>query len=334
MRRKLFKKSLGLLFILLFGAALLGGALGVTEVQAAEKVRLSMGGSNTGTWIYMFCAIMVDVWKRYLPDVDITLLATGGTTANYIPMSKGDIDLAGAATFGDYWAIHGMYFAKGTKITDFCSLIPASKAFSHIFTYADSPIKTLKDMDGKRIHLGARASPTSLVNEEIFKLLGVKPNYVYSTPNEAVDMVKDRRVDGMAYSVGAPWSIIMDIVTERPIRFIPLKPEDQKKVKDNLPYQVPDTIPAKTYSFQTEDYHTVMGLQNLIAKPGLSEDLAYRLTKVAWEHWDEVVKGTSAARWVKAKDVVNMIAPIHPGAVKYYREIGIQIPDSLVWKKK
>ncbi len=185
MRRRLFRKSLGLLFILLFGAGLLGGTLGATEVRAApEKVRLSMGGSNTGTWIYMFCAIMVDLWKRNIPELDITLMATGGTTANYIPMDKGEMDLAGAATFGDYWAMNGMYFAK-TKLTGFCSLLPASKAFSHAFTYIDSPIKTWKDMDGKRVHLGARASPTSIVNEEIFKVFGVKPNYVYSTPTEA-----------------------------------------------------------------------------------------------------------------------------------------------------
>ena len=82
MRGRLVKKSLGLLFILMFGTALLGGTLGVTEVRAAEKVRLSMGGSNTGTWIYMFCATLIDVWKRYLPEVDFTIVATAGTTAN------------------------------------------------------------------------------------------------------------------------------------------------------------------------------------------------------------------------------------------------------------
>jgi TRAP transporter TAXI family solute receptor len=113
-----------------------------------------------------------------------------------------------------------------------------------------------------------------------------------------------------------------------------MKPEEQKKVAGALPYQVADTIPAKTYSFQNQDYPTVMGLQNLIVRPGLSEDLVYKLAKVAWEHWDEVVKGTSAAKWVKAKDIVHMIAPVHPGAAKYYREAGIPIPDRLIWKKK
>jgi hypothetical protein len=334
MKRKKCRKGIWLLFVFLFALWVTAPIFSGNEaVAASEKVRLSMGGSNTGTWIYMFCAIMVDTWKRYIPDLDITLMATGGSTANYLPMDKGEMDLAGAATFGDYWAMNGMYFAK-SKLVNFCSLIPASKAFSHAFTYIDSPIKTLKDMDGKRVHLGARASPTSIVNEEIFKVLGIKPNYVYSTPTEAVGMVKDRRVDAMVYSVGAPWSVIMDIATDRPVKFLPMKPEEQKKIADTLPYQVADTIPAKTYSFQNEDCPTTMGLQNIIVRPGLSDELAYKLTKVACEHWDEVVKATSAAKWVNAKDIVHMIAPVHPGAVKYYREIGIQIPDPLIWKKK
>jgi hypothetical protein len=229
--------------------------------------------------------------------------------------------------------MNGMYFTK-TKLVGFCSMIPASKAFSHAFTYVDSPIKTWKDMDGKRVHLGARASPTSIVNEEISTVLGIKPKFVFSTPQEAIDMMKDRRVDAMIYSVGAPWSAIMDIATDRPIKFISMKPEEQKKVAETLPYQVPDTIPAKTYSFQNEDYQTTMGLQNIIVRPGIPEEIVYKLTKVAWEHWNEVVRATAAAKWVKSGDIVNMVAPVHPGAAKYYKEIGIQIPDRLIWKKR
>lgn len=333
MKRGKLIKWVGLVSIFLFGLGMIPGMSGVNEAKAApEKVRLTMGGSNTGTWIYMFCAIMVDHWKRYVPNLDITLLATGGTSANYLPMERGETDLAGGTNYSDYWAIHGMYFAKN-KLTNFCSFIPASKAITHAFTYADSPIKTWKDMDGKKIALGARASPTSLVHEEIYKVLGIKPNYVYSTPTEAADMIKDRRVDGMAYSVGAPYSVIMDISTDRPIRFVNMAPEEQRKLVGTLPYLIPFTMPAKTYSFQNEDFQTVAAYQTIMVKPGLSEELVYKLTKVTWEHWDEVIKATSAARWVTPQDIVNMYAPIHPGAAKYYKEIGIQIPDRLIYKK-
>jgi hypothetical protein len=302
-------------------------------VAAPEKIRLSMGGASTGTWIYMFCAVLAETWKRYIPDLDITVLATAGTTANYLPMSRGELDLAGAATSGDYYAMRGMYFTK-EKITNFCSMMPATKGFNQAFTYTDSPIKNWKDLDGKRVHIGARASPTSIIQEDSLKALGIKPKYVYSTPQEAVDMVKDHRVDAMIYGVGAPWAALMDIATAVKVKLLSTTPEEQKKICAALPYAFPDTIPAKTYAWQTEDVQTTMALQSVNVRPGLNDDLVYKLTKVIWEHWDEVVKASPPAKWVKPQDMVNMVAPIHPGAVKYYREIGINIPDQLVWKKK
>jgi hypothetical protein len=302
-------------------------------MAAPEKIRLSMGGASTGTWIYMFCALLSETWKQYIPDLDITVLATAGTTANYIPMNKGELDLAGASTSGDSYAMNGLYFTK-EKLTNFCSMMLATKGFNQAFTYADSPIKVWKDMDGKRIHIGARGSPTSIIQEEVCRAIGIKPKFVFSTPQEAIEMVKDRRVDGMIYGVGAPWSGIMDVATVQKIRLLSMTPEEQKKVNSAYPYQVPDVIPAKTYGFQTEDIPTTMGFQTINVRPGLSDDLVYKLVKVLWEHWDEVVKASPPAKWVKPGDMVYMVAPIHPGAVKYYREIGIKIPDQLVWKKK
>jgi TRAP transporter TAXI family solute receptor len=335
MKRKGFRKGIWLSIVLIFGLGIAVPTISGSEAVAApapEKARLTMGGSNQGTWIYMFSAIMADLWKRNIPGLDITVMATAGSSSNYAPLDKGEMDIAAGATSACYWARNGMYFTK-VKLTNFRSLMPAGKPFNHIFTYADSPIKTLKDLDGKRVHLGARASPTSMVCEELFKILGIKPNYVYSTPAEAVDMVKDRRVDAMAYGVSAPWSAIMDIATTQPIKLIPMTPEDQKKIVEASPYQVADTIPAKTYSFQNEDYHTTLqGYQCINVKSGLSDELAYRMAKVAWEQWDEVLKATAAAKWVTAKDIVNMVAPIHPGAAKYYKEIGIQIPNRLIVK--
>ena len=96
---------------------------------------------------------------------------------------------------------------------------------------------------------------------------------------------------------------------------------------------LPTVIPSKTYSFQSEDWPTVVTYVNFIVRPGLSEELVYKLTKVSWEHWNEVGQAVPAAKSVSPKDMVRMVAPIHPGAVKYYKEIGINIPDRLIWKK-
>jgi len=304
------------------------------EVGAApEKIRLSFGASSTGTWIYMFCATLADTWKRHIPGLDVTVLATAGTTANYIPLDKGELDIGGGSGSADWYALHGMYFTKN-KLYNFCTFMPASKSYYHLFTYAESPIQGWKDLEGKKVHVGARASPTSINAEEICAALGIKPKFVYSTPTEAIDMMKDRRVDAMIYGTGPPWSGVMDVAADRKLKFICMTPQDQKKVNAASPYLGPMTLPPKTYSFQSEPCPSVGGVQEVNVRPGLPEDLVYLLAKTGWQHWDEIVKSLPAANWVRPPDMARVIAPLHPGAARYYREVGVQIPDSLVWKKK
>ncbi len=305
-----------------------------TGTAVAAETRLSMGGASTGTWIYLYTALLADTWKKSIPGLDVTVLATAGTTANYIPMDKGELDLAGASTSGDFYALNGMYFTKGKKLSNITVIMPATKGFNQAFTYADSPINSLKDLDGKRVCVGARGSPTSAIQEEIFKLLGIKPKLVFSTPAEAIEMMKDRRVDAMVYGVGAPWSGVMDVATSQKIKFLSMTPDEQQKIQAAFPYQVAAVIPAKTYSFQNDDVRTTMGFQTINARPGLPDDLVYQLVKTIWTQWPDVVKASPPARWVKPADILQMIAPIHPGAAKYYREAGVQIPDHMVFKKK
>jgi TRAP transporter TAXI family solute receptor len=281
----------------------------------------------------MQCAVMVDVWKRNIPDLDITLMATPGSAANQVPIDKGELDIASSSIAADWWAMNGVHFIK-TKLSNFCSFLPANIGYHHAFTYVDSPIRNWKELDGKRVHLGARASATSVSNEEMIDVLNAKPKYVFSSPAEAADMVKDRRVDALVYGVGAPYSMFIDIAKAIPIRFIPMAPEEQERIGKAFPYVFPAVIPSKTYSFQSEDWPTVVTYVNFIVRPGLSEELVYKLTKVAWEHWDEVGQAVPAAKSVSPKDMARMVAPIHPGAVKYYKEIGINIPDRLIWKKQ
>jgi TRAP transporter TAXI family solute receptor len=234
--------SLLMMTFVLSAAVLTTGTAG-----AADTTRLSMGAASTGTWIYLFTALLAETWKKSVPGLDITVLATAGTTANYIPMDKGELDLAGASTSGDFYALNGMYFTK-TKLSNFTVIMPATKGFNQAFTYADSPINTLKDLDGKRVCVGARGSPTSAIQEEMFKLLGIKPKLVFSTPAEAIEMMKDRRVDAMVYGVGAPWSGVMDVATtQKIVTDIPGAAEDPAA----HPYQVADTSPEDVV--QTDD---------------------------------------------------------------------------------
>ncbi len=332
-KRRKFEKSVFFFPALFLAIWMILPFVWAPEAAAApEKIQLKFGGSNTGTLVYMICGVLVDVWTKNIPDLGMTLMATPGSTANHLPIERGELDIGASATSADWWAMNGMHFTK-TKVTNFCALIPITMAFQQVITYADSPMKSWKDLDAKRVALGARASPASITSEEIFQGLNIKPKSVLSSPTEAADMIKDKRVDAFAYGVGAPYSLFMDIATAIPIKFVPMAPDEQAYVVKAVPHMFPTVMPPKTYSFQNEGYLTMAAYPSLIVRPALSEEVVYKLTKVAWEHWDEVVKAVPAAKWVSPKDIVNMVAPVHPGGVKYYREIGISIPDRLIWKK-
>jgi TRAP transporter TAXI family solute receptor len=304
-----------------------------SPAAAAENVRLSMGAAATGTYIYMFCALVSEIWKNKIPNLDVTVMATSGSTANYLPIERREMDLGGASQAGDYYAMNGMYFTK-EKLTGFSVLFPAAIAFTHTLIYADSPIKIWKDLDGKRVGISTRAAPTSIIAEETFKALEIKPKVVFATPNETIDMFKDRRIDAITYNAGAPWSGIMDAATNAQVKLVSLTPEEQIKIQKAMPYHIPGVLPAKTYAFQTEDVRLNTVYQHVIARGDMPADLVYKMTKVVWENWDQVVKSAPAAKWVSPKDILNFVTPVHPGAAKYYREIGIQIPDGQIWKKK
>ena len=332
-RKKLVKSPLFTLVVFLWIWMILP-MVWVPEVTAAgDRIHLIMGGSNVGTSVYMFSAIMVDIWKKKIPDLDITLSATAGSVANYLPLSKGELDLATGAVEEDYRNLQGMNFSK-TKITNFCILFPISVVFHQLITYADSPIKSWKDLDGKSVCVGARASPSSVSYERMFNILGIKPKLVFSTPTEAADMIKDRRADAMGYGTGVPFSVFIDISHAVPIRMVPMKSEEQKKILQESPWVSPGSMPAKTYSFQNEDCPTVIIYSDVIVNPALSEELVYKLTKVAWESWGEIEKVYPAVKGVSPKDILSSVAPIHPGGLKYYREVGVNIPDRLIWKKQ
>lgn len=124
--------------------------------------------------------------------------------------------------------MNGKYFTK-TKLSNFCSMIPASKSFAHVVTYSESPIKIWDDLNNKRINAFGKATPAGIVAGEVFEVLGIKANLVYSTASEATDMLKDRRVDALFYTVGAPYSAFMELATERSLRLVSMNPEEQKR---------------------------------------------------------------------------------------------------------
>ena len=116
-----------------------------------------------------------------------------------------------------------------------------------------------------------------------------------------------------------------------PFTFIDLSPEQIEAIRKAMPEFSPSKIAAGTYRFLEKD-HITIGVYNFaIGRADLPDDLVYQLVKAVFENQPRLVKATAAASDTLPQNVVkDTFLPFHPGAVRYYREIGIKIPESLV----
>ena len=149
-----------------------------------------------------------------------------------------------------------------------------------------------------------------------------------------VDTTKDLvsgRYNAVVMVGGVPFPSIKELEAKEPVNLLSLSEGEIDLVRKALPELPPSTIPAGTYSSLDRDYTTIGVYNFAVGRSDLPEDLVYQLVKTVYENQPRLVKITESAGETVPQNVVkNTFLPFHPGAARYYREIGISIPDILV----
>jgi TRAP transporter TAXI family solute receptor len=198
--------------------------------------------------------------------------------------------------------------------------------YIQIVASADSGIKTLADLKGKRISVGAPKSGTELNARAVLKAAGITygdfAKVEYLPFGESVELMKNRQLDVTLQSAGLGVSSLRDLATSQKIVVVPIPADVVKKIGDAA-YQ-PATIPANTYDGQDHDVPTAAIQNFLVTREGVSADVVYKMTKAVFENKDALVAAHTAAKGIdKANAVKSLPVPLHPGAEKYFKEIGV-----------
>lgn len=204
-------------------------------------------------------------------------------------------------------------------------LASAYPNYIQIVANKESGIKTLADLKGKRISVGAPKSGTELNARSIFKAAGLSYEDMgkveFLPYAESVELIKNRQLDATLQSSGLGMAAIRDLAATMAINFVEI-PEDVIAKINNPAYQH-GVIPASTYEGQTTDVSTVAIQNLLVTQSGVSDDLAYQMTKIMFEHLDRLGNAHSAAKSISLeKATKNLPIPLHPGAERYYKEVG------------
>ena len=293
--------------------------------HAQEFVTVLTGGTS-GVYYPMGVALS-QIYGKAMPGAKTSAQVTKASAENLNLLQAGRGEIA--FTLGD--ALNEAW--KGNDEAGFKTPLKKLRTVAAIYpnhiqivAAADSGIKTLADLKGKRIAVGAPKSGTELNARDIFRGAGISykdfAKVEYLPFGESVELMKNRQLDATLISAGLGVAAVRDLATAVPIVIIPIPPEVVAKIGEAA-YQV-GTIPADTYKGQAAAVPTVIVQNFLVTHEGVSSDSVYAMTRSMFENLDQVTAAHAAAKAIdRTKAATGTSVPLHPGAEKYYREVGV-----------
>lgn len=295
------------------------------SAQAQTFVNVLTGGTS-GVY-YPLGVALSQIYGKSLPGSKTSVQATKASVENLnlLEAGKGEIGFTLGDALSQAWTgvADAGYPKPLQKLRGVAGIYPN---YIQIVANASSGIKTLADLKGKRISVGAPKSGTELNARAILNAAGLQysdfAKVEYLAFGESVDLMKNRQLDATLQSAGLGVASIKDLATSVDITVVAVPPEVIAKIGDAA-YQ-PGTIPAGTYKGQDAPTPTAAINNFLVTHAGVPDDVVYGMTKSLFDNLDGMVSAHAAAKDIKLdKAVAGMPVPLHPGAEKFYREKGL-----------
>jgi TRAP transporter TAXI family solute receptor len=297
-----------------------------TAAQAAPVFINILTGGTSGVY-YPVGVGLSQIYSHGIEGSKTSVQATKASVENLnlLQADRGELALALGDSVADAWNgdAEAGFKAPLKKLRAIAGTYPN---YIQIVASQDSGIRSLADLKGKRISVGAPKSGTELNTRAIFKAAGLTYEDMgkveYLPFAESVELIKNRQLDATLQSSGLGQASIRDLAATLPVVFVPIPAEVVAKIGNNA-YQSA-TIPAKTYDGQEDEVATVSIVNVLVTHEGVSDDLAYQMTKLLFDNLPRLVTAHAAAKDIRLEDAAkNLPIPLHPGAERFYKEKGL-----------
>jgi len=296
---------------------------------SAQPMRLTMGTGGTAGTYYPFGGAISQIVSEKSGVVSITAQSTGATGENLNLLGGGDIELALVQNDLSHYAYSGLEIYKDNAVTNFKAIARLYPEVIHVVAQANSEIKSIADFKGKRISVGASGSGNEANCRQIFEFFNLDPEYkdirpLFISYAETTNHFKDRQVDAFVYTTGVPSPSIMDITLLQDAVFVPIGGEDRANIIKKYPFFAADVIPAGSYKGLTEDLETVAVQYIMVVRDDIPEEIVYAMTKALFENLDALGNAHAKGKEVSLEKALDGITvPLHSGAEKYYKEVGL-----------
>ncbi len=308
-------------------------ALVVSPALAGYKIKI--GGGPTGGTFNTFANAMAIYVPKVNPDIKASAVGSGGSVENVKRVNSGE------STFGLCYAVDSALGRAGklpkdsTKYDKLRHLGYLYGAPAQLIVRADSGFKSAKDLVGKKVAVGNAGSGAAASAERFFRHLGVwdkfKPQFLgYSA---AASAFKDGKIDAFWVLVGYPNRSVIEASVQVKIRLIDVGKDAEESGFYKAYAYSPTVIPAGTYGKEIGECKTFQDSTLLSTNADVPEELVYKIMKTLWSK-EGMAAMVAAKKTFKAMTLENGFrgasVPLHPGAVKFWKEQGKTIPANLM----
>ena len=299
-------------------------ALAPQPAAAAEFINILTGGTS-GVY-YPLGVALSNIYAKTIPDAKASVQSTKASVENLnlLQAGRGEIAFALGDSVSLAWAgdTEAGFPAKLDKLRGIAGIY---SNYIQIVASAESGIRSITDLKGKRVSVGAPKSGTELNARTVLGAAGLSyadlGKVEYLAFAESVDLMKNRQLDATLQSAGLGVSSIRDMSNSIDIVIVPIPAEVTARIGD--PAYQPASIPAGTYKGQTTDTPTASIINFLVSHADVTDDLAYAMTKGLFDNLEMMAAAHAAAKEIRReKALTGMPIPLHPGTARYYREVG------------
>jgi TRAP transporter TAXI family solute receptor len=282
--------------------------------------------AGTGGVFYPLGGALSNILAAKIPGIKPSVQSTKGSVENLnlMQQGRGEIAFVQGDALAFAWAgdADAGFKSKVDRVRGIAAIYPS---YIHIMALKESGIKTIADLKGKRLSVGASRSGTELDTRKLLGAAGITykdlGEAVYLPFEESVDLMKNKQLDATFQVGGLGIPALREIANAFSVVFVEVPPEVVAKA--GVPYAM-GIIPKGTYRGQETDVRTATLLNYVVVRADLPADLVYEITSVIFDSTRELAAAHPAASDIKLERALDgMPVPLHPGAQKFFEEKGL-----------
>jgi len=313
-----------LMKILALSAFSLGGA----APAVAQDTFVSIGSNPVGNTAYQWAAGISDLVNRNVDGVQMTAEGTKGYVANVRLMLDEQIEAGFSNSKLAYEAYKGEGDYADVEPGQILSWMSIAPIVQHVVVMETSDIKELADLKGKRVGIGQPGGTSMLDAEILLETIGLTPSEDFTEfrvkLGQMVEMLSDGQIDAFMWNGSIPLPPIIKLKAQNTVRILPIPTDVSDAIRAKYPAYSMGDLPANTYADQPDAVPSYRLGNVLLIRADVDEEIVYQATKTVMENLDHMATVHPAWGRVSAESILGGFnAPLHPGALRYYREAGV-----------